>query len=195
MKKRNQKIYLFRHGQTTFNQQGMFTGWTDAKLTAAGKRDSQIVAERLKDKKFEVAYHTRLSRSKDTLNSVLKYHPECKKLICDDRMIERNYGKFNRFFHLTIVKKFSPKKYDEWHRGYEVRPPKGESFADVEKRVRSFIKDLRKFMIKNQCNAAISAHGNSIRMFRKVMEKASRKEAIEWFIPYDNYYEYDIENS
>lgn len=194
MKKSNLKIYLFRHGQTRYNQRGMFTGWNDARLTNAGKRDAKIIAERLKNKKFKVAFYTRLSRSKNTLKYVLKYHPECKKLIEDDRMIERNYGKFNRLFHLTIVKKFSPKKYDAWHRGYDVRPPKGESFEDVEKRVKSFIRYLKKFMIENQCNVAISAHGNSIRVFRRIMEKASKKEAVEWFIPYDVVFEYDVKN-
>lgn len=193
MKKKSYSIYLFRHGQTTFNQRGMFTGWTDAKLTKTGKRDAHINSIRLKNKKFQVAFHTRLSRSKDTLKEVLKNHPECKKLIEDNRMIERNYGKLNGFLHMTIVKKFNPKKYDEWHRSWDIRPPKGESFADVEKRVRSFIKYLKKFIKKNKCNVAISAHGNSIRLFRKIMEGATRKEAVEWFIPYDNYYEYKIE--
>ncbi len=192
MKKEVYSIYLFRHGQTTFNQKGMFTGWTNARLTNTGKRDAHINSIRLKNKKFKVAFHTRLSRSKNTLKEVLKNHPECKKLIEDDRMIERNYGKLNGFLHMTIVKKFSPKKYDEWHRGWDTRPPKGESFADVEKRVRSFIKYLKKFIKENKCNVAISAHGNSIRLFRKIMEGASRKEAVEWSIPYDNYYEYKI---
>ena len=45
------------------------------------------IAKKLKNKKFQVAYKTRLSRSKDTLKPVLKYHPECKKIITDDRMI------------------------------------------------------------------------------------------------------------
>ena len=47
-------------------------------------------------------------------------------------------------------------------------------------------------MKKNKVNVAISAHGNSIRVFRKIMEKASIKEASEWFIPYDKVYEYTI---
>jgi 2,3-bisphosphoglycerate-dependent phosphoglycerate mutase len=192
VKKKRFKVYLFRHGQTRFNRDGMFTGWTDSKLTKKGKQDAQIVAERLKDKKFQVAFHTRLSRSKDTLTEVLKFHPECKQIIQDDRMIERNYGKLNKHFHLWVVKKFNPKKYDEWHRGWNTRPPKGESFSDVEKRVKAFIRDLKAFMKENQCNVAISAHGNSIRLFRKIMEKAKPKDAITWFIPYDNYYEYEF---
>ena len=62
----------------------------------------------------------------------------------------------------------------------------------VEKRVKSFIEDLKKFMKKNKVNVAISAHSNSIRFFRKIMEKISKEEAIKWFIPYDKVFEYNI---
>ncbi len=77
-------IYLFRHGQTYFNRDKRFTGWKDSKLTPQGIRDAKKVAKKLRNKKFQVAYKTRLSRSKDTLKPVLKYHPECKKIITDD---------------------------------------------------------------------------------------------------------------
>ena len=187
------KIYLFRHGRTNDNVDGEFSGWTNTRLVKSGHDDAKIVAERLKNKKFQVAFHSRLIRSRQTLKHVLKYHPECKEIIEDDRIIERNYGKLNGSTHLRIVKKFKPEQYDKWHRGFENRPPGGESFADVEKRVRSFIRDLKKFMRKNKVNVAISAHGNSIRLFRKIMEKAPREEVVEWAIPYDNYFEYKIE--
>ena len=186
------KIYLFRHGQTRFNRDGMFTGWTDSRITKKGREDAMIVAQRLKKKKFQVAIHTNLTRSKETLDIIMKDHPECVLIIEDDRMIERNYGRLNRFLHWGIVRKFGTKKYDEWHRSWNIKPPKGESFADVEIRVRSFIKDLKKFMKKNKVDVAISAHGNSIRLFRKIMEGASQKEAISWFIPYDDVFEYKL---
>jgi len=186
------KIYIFRHGQTYYNKNGWFTGWKDSRLTPLGIRQARIIARKLKGKKFQVAFCTRLSRSKQTLKEVLKYHPECKKIIEDNRMIERSYGKLEGKHHDTIIKKFGKAQYDAWHRGYDVRPPGGESFADVEKRVRSFIKDLKRFIKKNKVNVAISAHGNSIRLFRKIMERAPKSKAVRWFIPYDKYYEYTI---
>lgn len=186
------KLYVFRHGQTTFNRAGMFTGWTDAKITKKGKNDAAIVRRRMEKKRFPIAFHTRLSRSKDTLDIVMKGHKECKLILEDDRMIERDYGKFNKKVHMTIVKKYSPEKYDEWHRGWDARPPKGESLADVEVRVKDFLNDLQKFMRENKCNVALSAHGNSIRVLRKILEGATRKEAVSWFIPYDDFLEYDI---
>jgi len=85
-------IYLFRHGQTTYNRDHRFTGFIDAKLTKKGIAHAKTIAKKLKGKKFEIAIHTRLSRSKDTLKYVLKFHPECKTLLEDDRVIERSYG-------------------------------------------------------------------------------------------------------
>lgn len=216
------KIYLFRHGQTYYNKRGIFTGWKKSSLTSSGIKDAKKVAKKLKNKKFQAAFYTRLPRSMETLKYVLKYHPECKKLIKDDRMIERSYGILEGTSHEDFIKKIgkraydlrmqgdaienlSPKlrkkiekflgerEYDAVHRGYNVAVPKGESFADVEKRVNSFIKYLKKFMKKEKVNVAISAHGNSIRLFRKIMENASKKETIKWVIPYDDYYEYSVD--
>lgn len=217
------KIYLFRHGKTYYNQKGIFTGWKNIGITPTGLKDAKKVAFKLRNKKFQIAFYTKLKRSTETLKPVLKFHPECEKLIKDDRMIERSYGKLEGKKHTTFIEEIGKKdikflkekgdaledidpklkdklekllgeaEYKAIHRGYNIRPPGGESFKDVEKRVRSFIKDLKKLMKKRKVNVAISAHGNSIRLFRKIMEKTSKKETMKWFIPYDNYYEYSIE--
>ncbi len=215
------KIYLFRHGRTNYNVKGMFTGWKESHLVWRGKRDAKKVAKKLKNKKFQVAIHTRLVRSKETLDFVLKFHPECKKILIDDRMIERSYGilegtthksfiekigtqEYSLLVHGDAIESLSPKlrkkvekllgekEYEAIHRGYNVKVPKGESFADVEKRVASFIKWLKTYVKKNKVNVAISAHGNSIRLFRKIMENASKDETVKWFIPYDKVFEYEI---
>ena len=217
----NYKVYLFRHGKTFFNAKGIFTGWKESKLTSEGIGNAKKVAEILKKKKFQVAFQTRLSRSKDTLKYVLKFHPECKKIITDDRMIERSYGILEGTSHKNFIDEIGKKivdlkiegnaienlspnerkkvekflgeeEYKTIHRGYNAAVPKGESFADVEKRVKKFIIYLKKFIKKNKVNAAISAHGNSIRLFRKIMEKTSKNKAVGWFIPYDEVFEYNF---
>ena len=219
--KKTFKIYIFRHGETTFNRDKRFTGFKDAKLAPEGIRHAKIIAKKLKNKKFQVAFQTRLSRSKDTLREVLKFHPECEMIIEDDRMIERIYGDLNGTTHSMFIKKMGKKLYNlkvhgdiitalepsgrrevekilgeqEYaliHRGFNVPPPHGESFADVEKRAKSFIKDLIVFMKGERASIAISAHGNSIRLFRKIMEGATIPETCSWFIPYDKVFEYHI---
>ena len=191
MKKRLH-LYVFRHGQTYFNRDDKFTGFIDSKLTKTGIEEAKIVALRLKNKKIDVAFQSSLSRAKDTLKEVLKFHPECKQIIEDNRMIERDYGKLSGLTHLECVKKYGAEQYDKWHRGFNNRPPGGESFADIEKRVKSFVDDLIKFMKKAKVNVAISSSGNSIRLFRKIMENAPIDRVVEWFIPYDKAFEYTI---
>jgi len=190
--KKDLKIYLFRHGETTFNRDEKFTGHLDAKLTKKGILQAKKIANILRNKKFQVAIYTRLSRSKDSLKYVLKRHSECKKLIKDDRMIERSYGIFEGISHKEFIKKIGTKKYNSVHRGYKVKILKGESFYDVEKRVKKFIIWLKKYMKKNHVNVVISAHGNSIRLFRKIMEKTSVEKMQKWVIPYDKVFVYKI---
>src|SRR3989338_10332241 len=161
--KKTMKIYLFRHGETMFNRDHKFTGWKEAKLTPKGIKQAQSIAQKLKHKKIDIAYQSHLSRSKDTLKEVLKFHPECKKIITDDRVIERSYGTLEGTSHKNFIDEIGKKivdlkiegnaienlspnerkkvekflgeeEYKTIHRGYNVAVPKGESFADVEKR-------------------------------------------------------------
>jgi len=214
-------IYLFRHGQTTYNRDEKFTGWDNPPLTKLGLQQAQIIAEKLKDKRFSIAYHTSLIRSKNTLEEVLKFHPECTRILEDNRMIERNYGKLNGTTHQQFIEDMGKKlyelevegdlihelstegkreveqflgeqKYNLIHRGYHIPPPEGESFSMVEIRVQSFINDLLPLMKKERVSVALSAHGNSIRLFRKIMERADIPTATSWVIPFDSFYEYEI---
>ena len=186
-------IYLFRHGQTYFNENKRFTGWKDSKLNPRGIKDAKKVAKKLKNVKFSVAYHSSLSRSKDTLKEVLKYHPECKLKIMDNRMIERSYGDLQGFSHKKIISDVGQKQFDIWHRSYSIAPPNGESVKMVEKRVNFFIKDLIKYIKKKKVNVVISAHGNSMRPFRKHFEKLNVNEMMSLENPWDDYFEYVID--
>ena len=185
-------IYLFRHGQTYYNKSGRFTGDINSHLTPRGVRDARKVAEKLKGKKIQVAFCTHLSRSKETLRYVLKFHPECTKTIIDDRMIERDYGRLKGKYHSSVITKYGKEQYDIWHRSYDVRPPGGESMRDVEKRVGSFINYLLKFMKKHKVSVAISAHGNSMRPFRKHFEKLSREKMMSLENPWDDFFVYTV---
>ena len=217
----NLKIYLFRHGQTYHNRDGIFSGWLNTGLTKRGFEDAKIIALRLKNKKIDVAFQTRLSRSKDTLKEALKYHPECKEIIVDDRMIERSYGDLEGKSHKRFVETEGEDSYKtllHWHkidlltgkekkdfikkhgeadlqivrRSYAQAPPGGESIQMVEKRVNAFIADLLKRMKKDKVNVAISAHGNSMRPFRRHFEKLSIAKMMKLENPWDDYFEYTM---
>jgi 2,3-bisphosphoglycerate-dependent phosphoglycerate mutase len=186
-------IYLFRHGETNFNRSKRFTGLVNSRLTPKGIEQANLIAEKLKEKTFQTAFRTSLSRSSTSLKIVLKYHPECKKVIIDDRMIERSYGDLERKHHKTIIKKYGEKQYDLWHRSYDVPPPEGESIRMVEKRVLSFVKDLLALMKREKVNVVISAHNNSMRPFRRYFENLTINEMMALENPYDTYFEYTIE--
>jgi 2,3-bisphosphoglycerate-dependent phosphoglycerate mutase len=185
-------IYLFRHGQTYYNKSKRFTGWKDSRLTPAGIEHSKILAEKLRDKTFSLAFKSRLSRSSDTLQAVLKYHPECQEIIIDDRIIERSYGNLEGKFHKTIIKKYGRKQFDIWHRSYDTPPPGGESIKMVEKRVLCFIADLVPLMRRKRVDVAISAHGNSMRPFRRYFEDFTIDQMMKLEMPFDQYFEYYV---
>lgn len=192
VKKTHASIFLFRHGMTDFNRDRRFTGWRDSKLTKQGFEDAKIVALRLKNKKIGVFFHTSLTRSIQTMNEVLKFHPEVFMVVQDDRMIERAYGKIEGMTHYDFVKDNSPGLYDIYHRSFDTPPPGGESMKTVKKRVLSFIKDLLRFIKKHKVDVAISAHGNSMRPFRQFFEKFSDKEMMKLYNSYESVYEFKI---
>lgn len=185
-------IYLFRHGQTTFNRDKIFTGWSDPPLTDLGIQQAEYLATLLENTKINIAYQSSLLRSRHTLEIVLKNHPECQQIITDDRIRERNYGDLNTHSHQSIIDQYGQSQFDTWHRSFHNPPPSGESFANVEDRVGEFITDLKKLYSSKDLNIAISAHGNSIRLFRKIMEDSTEEETSSWTIPYDQIFQYKI---
>lgn len=186
-------IYIFRHGETKFNRSKRFTGWVNSRLTPEGIEQAKLIAEKLRKKPFQIAFKTSLSRSSNSLKIVLKYHPECKRVIVDDRMIERSYGDLERKHHKTVIKKYGKRQFDLWHRSYDVPPPGGESMLMVEKRVLSFVKDLLILMEREKVDVAISAHNNSIRPFRRYFENLTIKQMMALENPYDKYFNYVVE--
>ena len=186
-------IYIFRHGETNFNRSKRFTGWVNSRLTPKGIEQANLIAEKLRKKTFQIAFKTSLSRSSNSLKIVLRYHPECKRVIVDDRMIERSYGDLERSYHKTVIKKYGKRQFDIWHRSYDVPPPGGESMKMVEKRVLSFVKDLLTIIQKEKINVVISAHNNSMRPFRRYFENLTLKQMMALENPYDKYFDYTVE--
>lgn len=212
--KKECSIFLFRHGTTPDNANGIFSGWRDVPLNEKGIRDAKIVALRLKNKKIDLAYQSNLLRSKQTLKEVLKpqdfsnldgaQEPSARRsrkfltfhknvpIITDKRIAERCYGSLQGRTHLEIIQKYGFKQYDLWHRGYTNKPPRGESLKDVESRVLPFIRDLLRTIKARKINVAVSAHGNSMRALRRYFEKLSIKQMCTLYNDYETVYEYKI---
>jgi 2,3-bisphosphoglycerate-dependent phosphoglycerate mutase len=186
-------IYVFRHGETSFNRSKRFTGWVNSRLTTKGIEQANLIAEKLRKKEFQIAFKTSLSRSSNSLKIVLKYHFEVRRVIVDDRMIERSYGDLERKYQQATIKKYGKRQFDLWHRSYDIPPPGGESIEMVEKRVLSFVRDLLSLMRREKVNVVISAHNNSMRPFRRFFEDLTIKQMMALENPYDKYFHYIIE--
>ena len=107
-------------------------------------------------------------------------------------MIERSYGKLQGMSHRVYERTHSAEELHRIRRGYDYPPPGGESIRMVEKRVMAFLRDLVAYMKKNRVNVAISAHGNSMRPFRRHFEKLTVAQMMKLENPWDDYFEYKI---
>ena len=177
-KEKTPTIYLFRHAQTYFNRDRRFTGWKDSRLTPFGKEQAKNIAKKLKGKKIDAAFQTSLSRSRDTLRAVLKFHPECRRRFTDDRMIERSYGKLMGMSHKVYEKTHSADGLQKIRRSYDYPPPGGESIVTVADRVGPFLTELdARFASDPDRTEFVIAHGGSIHALRFLIERWTYKEA------------------
>jgi broad specificity phosphatase PhoE len=167
-------LIVFRHGETTFNRDRIFSGWIDIWLDNQGIREAKQLGKKLSKEKIDLAFCSDMLRSKQTLIHVLRYHPN-SKIIIDHRIKERNYGVFSGHSK-DAFKKTLPKKYEEIHRGYYADIPKGENFEMVGKRVFPFMTELIKMMETEKVNVAISAHPSSMRLILEYLEGLSPEQ-------------------
>ncbi len=137
------KITYFVHGTTTDNEKGLATGWEQGELSALGIEQSKKLSILLEESNLDVIFCSDLKRAIDSANLAFgdKY-----KIITDKRLREANYGDF------TLGKEFK----DELKNYIDKPFPKGESYKDVEKRMRDFIDFLKENY--NGKHIAIVAH-------------------------------------
>ncbi|MEM5778770.1 MAG: histidine phosphatase family protein [Candidatus Aenigmatarchaeota archaeon] len=159
-------ITYFVHGTTTDNEKGIATGWSPGELSDLGKKQSIELKELIKDKKFDVVFCSDLKRAIDSAkltfgNSI--------KIIQDKRLREVNYG------DLTGA---NSKLVDSLTIEHINKPfPNGESYKDVEKRIRSFLNDLlNKYAGKD---IAIVAHRAPQLALEVIINKKTWEQAIK----------------
>jgi 2,3-bisphosphoglycerate-dependent phosphoglycerate mutase len=185
------KLFVFRHAETFDNSRGLFSGWRDSGLTLKGLLQAQGIAEQLKRQQIDYAFASHLRRARKTLEIVLQDHPQVP-VFTDDRLIERCYGLLQGKDKRKVEDE-NPDWYAQIHRGYGLAPPEGESLEVVEKRVISFLEQLREWLKQNPGNVAISCHNNSIRSFRRVFENLSIAQMCKLESPQDCAIIYEIQ--
>ena len=184
------KLYILLHCETCYNKQGIFCGRANIELTKVGHEHAQELAKQLKKKKIDLAFISPLKRSKETLQHILKSHPETKVKI-DWRITERDYGDLTHLVKKEYEKDH-PKLYPLYHRSYDVKPPNGESIKQVEERVIPFLKEIISLIKKDKVNVLIITHANAARPMRMFLEKLSINEMMSLENQRDIIFDYSI---
>ncbi|GEM_PF-524625 len=184
------KLFVVRHSETFDNARGIFSGWRDSELTQKGFAQAQGIAEQLKRYQLDYAFTSHLHRARKTLEIILQYHQHIPVFI-DDRLIERCYGLLQGEYKRKVAYE-NPDWYSQIHRGYVCVPPEGESLSMVEKRVFSFLVQLRKWLRRTPGNVVISCHGNSMRAIKRVLEDLSVEQMLQFEASQDTAAVYEL---
>jgi 2,3-bisphosphoglycerate-dependent phosphoglycerate mutase len=192
------KVVLLRHGESTWNKENLFTGWTDVDLSEKGVKEAQEGGRVLKEQGyvFDVAFTSVLKRAIRTLWIVmdemdLMWIP----VIRDWRLNERHYGALQGLNKSEMAEKFGEEQVKVWRRSYDTRPPALEEtdprnpsndprYAELSKEqipLTECLKDtVARFLpcwheviaptVRSGKRVIIAAHGNSLRALVKYLD-------------------------
>ena len=205
------KLVLLRHGESEWNLENRFTGWTDVDLTSKGIIEASSAGQILNKfgYKFDIIYTSVLKRAINTMKICLE-KMELDNIIknYDWRLNERHYGKLQGLDKSETAKKFGEKQVLIWRRSYDISPPAlekndkrhprydkkyinlkssqipdSESLKETKKRFMPLWNKSIKPNILSGKNILIVAHGNSLRALVKNLDKLSNKEILKLNIP------------
>lgn len=187
------KIVFVRHGESQWNKENRFTGWTDVDLSESGTHEALDAGTRLKDWKFDVVHTSVLKRAIKTWNNIAEvtgqHHIPVNK---NWRLNERHYGALQGLNKSETAEKYGEEQVLIWRRAYDIRPlaleknderhpkndsrysklpadvlPDTECLKDTVERVLPYWHDHIAADIINGKNVIVCAHGNSIRAILK----------------------------
>jgi len=159
----NSKLYLIRHGQSTYNLENRFTGWKDVDLTDLGISQAKEAAKILKGHTFDIAFTSNLLRAQKTLDIILNELEVSLDITKNEALNERDYGDLVGQNKGEAARKFGEDQVQIWRRSFDTPPPNGESLKMTLERTLPYFNSDIKPHLKNGKNVILSAHGNSIR--------------------------------
>ena len=205
------KIVFMRHGESTWNLENRFTGWTDVDLTAKGVEEAKTAGRQLREAgfTFDLAYTSVLTRAIRTLWLAMDEMDMMWLPVKNDwRLNERHYGALQGLDKAETAAKFGDEQVLVWRRSYDTPPPALEesdertSFADpryagidrasiplteclkdTEARVMPAWDDEIAPAIRAGKKILISAHGNSLRALIKMLDNISDTDIVGLNIP------------
>ncbi|HOP40277.1 MAG TPA: 2,3-diphosphoglycerate-dependent phosphoglycerate mutase [Geobacteraceae bacterium] len=205
------KLTLLRHGESIWNRENRFSGWTDIDLSDLGKIEAREAGKTLKSEgyTFDVAYTSVLKRAVRTLWIVLD---ELDRMWIPVerswRLNERHYGALQGLNKAETAKRFGENQVLLWRRSYDIRPPSlgktDERYPGHDPRYRELddrdlpltecLKDtVERFLpywhgaiapaVKAGKNVIVVAHGNSLRALVKYLDNVSDEDIVALNIP------------
>jgi len=205
------KLVLVRHGQSTWNLENRFTGWTDVPLTDQGRDEALAAGQFLKEGeyKFDVAFTSVLRRAVQTLWSILQVmNLEWIPVTNAWQLNERHYGGLQGLNKSETAEQYGEAQVKIWRRSYDVPPPAleltderhpkfdrryaaltpeqlpaTESLKITLERVLPYWRSTLAPEIKSGKRVLLVAHGNSIRALVKYLDNISEAEITELNIP------------
>src|SRR5271165_306021 len=173
------KIVLLRHGESIWNKENLFTGWTDVDLSEQGKAEAKRAGELLKAEGyvFDVAFTSVLKRAIRTLwitldEMDLMWIPVHHSW----RLNERMYGALQGLNKAETAKKYGEAQVKLWRRSFDVAPPEGESLKMTAERTIPYFEQTIVPFLADGKTVLISAHGNSLRSIVMEIEGLSHEE-------------------
>lgn len=205
------KLVLLRHGESIWNQENRFTGWTDVDLTSKGITEAKNAGRTLKENNFsfDIAYTSLLKRAIRTLWITLDEMDQMWTPIeLNWRLNERHYGALQGLNKAETARRYGDEQVLIWRRSYDIRPPSiaanDERYPGFDLRYRNLSPDnipvaeslkdtVARFLphwdqtIAPQITAGkkviIAAHGNSLRALIKHLDNISDQDILNCNIP------------
>ena len=200
-------LILVRHGRSSWNAEGRFTGMVDVPLAPEGWDEARKAGEALAQMKVDAAFSSHLMRAMLTLAVILRenkasgspiflpevgtvprqsYAPstgEFPVFLHAVPLAERHYGDLQGKNKDAVRQEFGAEKVHEWRRSFGVPPPNGESLADTCERVLPYFSGEVMPRLTRGETVLIVAHGNSLRALTKHLEGLSEEEILRREIP------------
>ena len=205
------KLVLIRHGESTWNLENRFTGWTDVDLTPTGVSQAMSAGQLLKAEgwDFDIAYTSVLKRAIHTLWYVLDAMDRTwLPVVKNWRLNERHYGALQGLNKADMAKQYGDEQVLVWRRSYDTPPPAleptdprcersdrryallnaeqvplTECLKDTVERVTPFWTEALAPAIKSGKRVVVAAHGNSIRALVKYLDGISDQDIVGLNIP------------
>lgn len=158
------KLYILRHGETDYNNQGRFQGQNDISLNERGKKQAEEIRLKLKDITFDKVFVSPLKRAIETAKIVVPDY----NLEVDSRIIERSFGKLE-----------GQKRIPDYEK--RIKEFKIESILELEQRVKEFIEDISN-KYKDCENILIVTHGGIAQIINKLLDERYNNDNFKDFI-------------